>query len=139
MSKYKYISPPLPQKSYSKVWDIGVPLWCSRLRTWHSHFSGLGSCCGMDLILGLGTSPCCGYGRDAGHGTQFTDQPLIQNPAVFSQWAIPVISSGCGGSKATCPSPRGLYVLPNIFLFIFFPASKSGRVHFCLHVIKICD
>ena len=34
----------------------GASLWCSRLRTWYCHFSGLGHCCGVSLIPGLGTS-----------------------------------------------------------------------------------
>ena len=37
--------------------EVGVPLWCSRLRT------QLGCCCGLDLISSLGTSACHGHGQ----------------------------------------------------------------------------
>ena len=39
----------------------GVFPWCSR-----SRISDLGHCCGKDLIPGLGTSTCLGYGRKKG-------------------------------------------------------------------------
>ena len=38
-------------------------MWCSRLRIWHCHCSGLGSCCGKVSVPGLGTSACHGCGQ----------------------------------------------------------------------------
>lgn len=34
---------------------VRVLLWCSALRIWHCHWSGLGQCCGVGLNSGLGT------------------------------------------------------------------------------------
>ena len=42
---------------------IGDPLWLSGLRIQHCHCNGLGYCCGMGLIPGLGTSACPRYGQ----------------------------------------------------------------------------
>ena len=36
----------------------GTPWWCSRLRIWYCH------CSGMDLITGLGTSACLRCGQE---------------------------------------------------------------------------
>ena len=36
---------------------IEVPWWFSGLRTSHCHYCGLGHCCGMAVITGLGTLP----------------------------------------------------------------------------------
>ena len=38
-----------------KMAKMGLAWWLSGLRIWHCHFSGLGHCCGADLIPGLGT------------------------------------------------------------------------------------
>ena len=43
---------------FSKIFR-GVFLWLSRLRIWCCYCSGLGRYCGVDLISGQGTSPCC--------------------------------------------------------------------------------
>ena len=40
----------------------GVFLWCSGLRIWHCHCSGLGNCCGVGLIPVPGTSIYCRCG-----------------------------------------------------------------------------
>ena len=39
---------------------VGVPVWLSRLRIWHCHYSGLGHYIDMGSIPGLGTSTCHG-------------------------------------------------------------------------------
>ena len=39
---------------------LEFPLWCSGLRIWHCHCSGLDCCCGAGLIPGLGISTCRG-------------------------------------------------------------------------------
>ena len=38
----------------------GVPWWPNRLRIWHCHCHGLGHCCDLVSISGLGNSACCG-------------------------------------------------------------------------------
>ena len=45
-----------------KTKRLGVPLWCSGLRSQHCHCSGLGHCCGSSSISDPGTSIChrCG-------------------------------------------------------------------------------
>ena len=45
--------------------ELGVPLWCSRLRIQCGHCSGLGHCCDTVSVPGLGTSAChrCGQKR----------------------------------------------------------------------------
>ena len=40
--------------------SVGVPVWLSRLRIWHCHYSGLGHYIDMGSIPGLGTSTCHG-------------------------------------------------------------------------------
>ena len=35
-----------------------VSWWCGGLRIWDCHCGGLGCCCGMGLISGLGTTYC---------------------------------------------------------------------------------
>ena len=37
---------------------IRIPLWCSGLRIWCCHYSGLRHCCGTSSIPGPGTSTC---------------------------------------------------------------------------------
>ena len=39
--------------------NLGVPQWLSGLRIRLCHCCGSSQCCGVGLILGLGTSPCC--------------------------------------------------------------------------------
>ena len=41
----------------------GVLCWPSGLRSWHSHCSGSGCCCGVGLIPGLRISACSGPGQ----------------------------------------------------------------------------
>ena len=40
-----------------------LPLWCSRLRIWWCHCSGLGHCCGEGSVPGLGISICQGASK----------------------------------------------------------------------------
>ena len=48
--------------TWADVWKkekiLGVPLWRSGLKIQDCHSKGLGCCCGMREILGLGTSVC---------------------------------------------------------------------------------
>ena len=47
--------PPLGFLLHKKINKVpGFPLWLSRLRIWHYHFSGLHGCCGTGSIPGLG-------------------------------------------------------------------------------------
>ena len=46
-----------------KCCRTGVPWWLSRLRVQRCHCYGLGSLCGMGLVLGPGTSTCHGHDR----------------------------------------------------------------------------
>ena len=50
---------------------MAVPLWFNRLRIQCGHCSGLGCCCGTDLITGLGTSTCCRKGKKKKLGYNF--------------------------------------------------------------------
>ena len=51
---------------------LGDPVWLSRLRVQHCHFSSLGCCCGAGLIPGLGISTChrCGQKKKSGKSSQ---------------------------------------------------------------------
>ena len=43
---------------------VRVPWWLSRLRFQCCHSCGLGCCCSMGLIPGLGTSTCHRHGKE---------------------------------------------------------------------------
>ena len=75
---------------------LGVPLWCSRLRIWHCHRSGLGS------VPGPGTSTCCRCGQEKEKKKcyQHSSQTpifkiiflfLIYFPNVFNAYILPLI------------------------------------------------
>ena len=58
-----------PDARGSRIQQIrkhGVLWWCSGLRIWRCHCSGLHHCCGAGLIPGLETSICCRCGRKEG-------------------------------------------------------------------------
>ena len=43
--------------------EEGILLWCSELRIWHYHCSGLDHRCGMHSVPSLRTFICCGRGQ----------------------------------------------------------------------------
>ena len=44
--------------------DMGVPWWLRGLRIWHCHYCGLGCCCDVSSIPGLGNSTCHRCGKN---------------------------------------------------------------------------
>ena len=48
----------IPRMRWSRDKQRRVPLWCSKLRIWCCHCSGLGHHYGLGLLPGLGTSTC---------------------------------------------------------------------------------
>ena len=53
----------IPQSRHLTKTNFQSSLVASWLRIWYSHCCGLG-CCGMSSIPGLGTSACCGHGKN---------------------------------------------------------------------------
>ena len=48
---------------HNKEWNLGFPLWLSRLRIQHCHCCESGCCCGVSSIPGPGASTCHGHGQ----------------------------------------------------------------------------
>ena len=62
-----------------EVWDKGVPLWCSGLRTWRCHCSSSAYCRGVGLMPSLGILPQFGdiYSRPSRNITVYALFPSI--------------------------------------------------------------
>lgn len=69
----------------SKNKCLGVPLWHSRLRIWHSHCRGSGHHCGAGSIPGPGTSTCHEHGQKRTKNKNKTNKQKTQNKTLIFQ------------------------------------------------------
>lgn len=93
-----------------KMMTLGVPWWLSGFRLWHCH--GLGNCCGVGLIPGLGIFTWCKRGlptKDVGTSS-WSSAILKRYNYVYGDWgpALPTVFN----TGFSVPKITHLYLLP---------------------------
>ena len=80
---------------------LGVPLWCSGLRIQHCQCSGLGCCCGISSIPGLGTSRCLRLGQKTNSKKQTKNHQTCKQTRMW-----PILKGKGKQKKVTSNRPR---------------------------------
>ena len=95
----------LPIKNFAEEF----PWWHSRLRIWHCHCSGLGSCCGVGSVLGTGTSSCCGHNQKLKKNLQIFPCKICSPKLPFNKLPLKIIKND---------TYHSVYVKNHTYIFI---------------------
>ena len=103
-----------------------IPWWLRGLRIWHCHCYGLGHCCGVGSIPGLGTSAChgCGQNKNKKRYSQSVNPILIYITILL----LPILLLPLSKKFVTTPSNQFLKFLRTalfLHLFLFVLAMPS--------------